>query len=885
MITGTPDLGFGSTGAMVSTVPVDYQVSPPIVNDPGQETHNMGGRAVAAHLVASETPAMVVAGHDHWLGGNHARRLVWLVSEQSPAELARFGMLVRRISDPSCDTDVLASCAVSSDRCQLLVRMIRGAPPFEYGLWTVGGPTLLAVDNVITRAVPVSAIDDGAGGARIAYSNGAAAVVSASGTNLRVAVFPSSGAPTVTDVGLAPAGNRLSGLSGLFVASVRFLGSGLSIALTAERTQPGLGAVSHGVILRLLANGSRDPAYGEDGLWVSPLRPTHRSFRATGETPNGVGGHDGSRVVLYGVVPDGGRVPRPGDPEGGLDDTFGTSGIATVGLPGQVRSCALISSSSRVWVAAEYVPSGGAPMVVVSRFAVADGALDRGFGEDGLSQVELEEPGLALGGLVMQPARLGVHPNPPQPARLILTVSRTTDGLDCTHLPTLLALTPNTGAPVESFGYGGTALLSGVGPPAAVLGDGSALAQYRVQASQAPATRFRRITADGRLGQLLDVDVPARGDFVHRFTPVDSDVLLVSGAGGGGGWVTRVNRDLAVDTTFGQGGIVTPRPGRGGVAAVLGTRADGSIVVQLSDGTDTSLCLLSKDGRLDTTYATNGFLPLEAFGHPGARGTGTTCFLDSDGQVIVVVHSTDPVTLGLRRVTAQGHYDARFGVGLPSVNPPASDRTVTLHAPPTEAGTGPAYSTFVPAGMGWLGSARSRSLYVVGTATAGGGLVNLHNGLAIMRPAYPVLVVSSWTQTGAVSTSITGGVQEGGVLPFQYWYATGVVAESPTSLIAFGGGGTPVTVQSQVSGGTPMTTKLTRWPGPALFRITHPGGIDFGFGDHGAAVIRTPDFVPSIFAGALSDAGDTLTLMHADLGEYKRDGTYRNRFGGLVRFT
>jgi hypothetical protein len=116
LILGTPDLGYGSTGASVSTVPINYQVSPAIINDPGVETHYIGGRAVAAHLLASETPAMLVAGHDHWIGGNGARRIVSIVLAEVSPDFARQGMPVRALSDASQDTDVLTSSPISSSR-------------------------------------------------------------------------------------------------------------------------------------------------------------------------------------------------------------------------------------------------------------------------------------------------------------------------------------------------------------------------------------------------------------------------------------------------------------------------------------------------------------------------------------------------------------------------------------------------------------------------------------------------------------------------------------------------------------------------------------------------------------------------------------------------
>jgi hypothetical protein len=103
-----------------------------------------------------------------------------------------------------------------------------------------------------------------------------------------------------------------------------------------------------------------------------------------------------------------------------------------------------------------------------------------------------------------------------------------------------------------------------------------------------------------------------------------------------------------------------------------------------------------------------------------------------------------------------------------------------------------------------------------------------------------VLVVMRWTRAGEVEPTWPRGFQEGGVDPFLYWYAVDVEQESPASFLVFGGAGTPKELRSRHADGTIVTTVVAERPGPAVFRIRHPAGIDTNFVDHGAAVIRIP---------------------------------------------
>jgi hypothetical protein len=807
------------------------------------------------------------------------------------------------------------------------------------------------VVNVVPRAIPPAWLLDGNCGMRIAAERGGIAIASASGSHLRLAISPAAALPVVRDFDFAmPAfeevgmsGGRLPGTSGLFVASLRFTGSGLSVALTAERTLPGLGAVSQGVLLRLQPDGASDTSFGADGdgIWASPLGPMHRQFRCAGETTRGIAGSQDRGVVLFGVAADGGRNPAFGAPDSGLDGSFGVDGISEADLGGQLRDCVVTSDSNSIYAFARRTPSVGAPQLVGAHFDVASGGQDPGFGDAGVAELTLEEPGLGRasrpsveapgpvgthvdlgsGGhasgvgdagvaalafeesslepsaLLLQPAAIGFLRRRLRPPFVLVALSRPTGGIDCDWLPSLAAINAEDGERLSSIGYGGVALVSRAPEsqmydPALVEPDGSILVTHRTGGQ----IQLRRLDANGALGALIEVATPEAAAEIRGLMRLSDGSLLAYGAGFTAGWVTKLTSEGALDTAFGDAGFFLHDggiPGSGDVTLVIGERGDGSLIVQVSapDGGG-ELCRLSAAGELITDYGAGeigsspGYVKLQGFLQmlgQGVISSGTHSFLDQDGRVIVVATSGHdprlggmPVTIALRRLSADGHWDASFGMGTPTLNPPTSAQRVELHTP---TGGTRAYNSFQAVGIVRLESA----LYLIGTAFAGGG----QDSGGFLFPEWPVLVVTRWTNAGEKEPSWPGGFQEGGVDPFLYWSAVDVQRESPTSFLIFGSGGTPKELRSRSADGTITTTLTAERPGPALFRVRHPNGIDWSFGDHGAAVIRIPipEAAFSILAGGMSGDAERATIAFADHAESFRYGhPPRSLFSGAVRF-
>jgi hypothetical protein len=898
LVGGERDTSYGGVGSIWSPMPVEYRYAPPYINDPGTEWHFVGGRAGGLHMLAGASPCLIVQGWSWTLGGLESRRTVAVARSTKVEGDLLEGMRTMVVSESGRDTDALASCATSATQFAVLVRALpanRLPGPSEYSLLSIDGSTQVALVNVARRTIPPAWLRDGAGGIRIAAERGGIAIASASGPHLRVAISPALAFPVVRDFELGLPGGQLTSLTGLFVASLRYTGSGLSLALTAERTLPGLGAVSQGVLLRLHGDGAIDTSFGPDGdgIWLSPLDPTHRQFRCAGETTRGIAGREGRRVVLYGVAADGGRNPAFGDPEGGLDGSFGVGGIAEADLGAPLRACVVTGDANSIYAFAQRTPAGGDPQLVGARFAVADGGHDPGFGDVGVAAPALEEPGLEPSDLLLQPPALGWLRRRLRPPFVLVALSRPTAGIDCDSLPSLAAINAENGQRLSSIGYGGVALVSRVAEPALVEPDGSVLATQRGDGQ----IQLRRLTAGGELGALIDVATPEAGDEIRGLKPLSDGSLLAYGAGVTAGWISKLTSTGALDEDFADAGFFLHDagiPGSGDVALVIGELADGSLIVQLSAPSGGGeLCKLSAAGELISDYGAGelgsspGHVELQGFLHllgPGVTSSGVHCFLDQDGQVIVAAISGHdprgggaPVTIALRRLTVDGHWDAGFGMGTPTINPPTGAQRVELHRP---AGGTRDYSSFQAVGIVRLDSA----LYLVGTAFAGGG----QDAGGFLFPQWPLLVVTRWTSAGVKEPSWPGGFQEGGVDPFLYWSAVDVRQESPTSFLIFGSGGTPKELRSRLADGTITTTLTAERPGPALFRVSHPNGIDTSFGDHGVAVIRIPipEVAFSIIAGGISGARRPLaTIAFTDRGTSFRYGhPPRSMFSGAVRF-
>jgi uncharacterized delta-60 repeat protein len=199
---------------------------------------------------------------------------------------------------------------------------------------------------------------------------------------------------------------------------------------------------------------------------------------------------------------------------------------------------------------------------------------------------------------------------------------------------------------------------------ALILSDGKIIAAGNVSAGGLEDIDFLRLNADGTLDSAFGSD----GLIVTSFGSMDeARDMLVQPDGkivvGGyirlddvyGLGVARYNADGALDTSFGQGGLVRP------AAAVLlvsglAQQADGKIVAA-GNVQETIIVRLNTDGSLDTSFGTDGIVTEDICG-------GTDYIEDvaiQPDQKIIVVGSCVYTAIVVARFNTDGGLDISFG--------------------------------------------------------------------------------------------------------------------------------------------------------------------------------------------------------------------------------
>jgi uncharacterized delta-60 repeat protein len=120
--------------------------------------------------------------------------------------------------------------------------------------------------------------------------------------------------------------------------------------------------------------------------------------------------------------------------------------------------------------------------------------------------------------------------------------------------------------------------------------------------------------------------------------------------------LVRYNADGSVDTTFGNGGVVTSDTAFTSIfspEAGVALQADGKIVV---GGDGFAVARYNSDGSFDTSFGTGGSVPALEVGTSLSYGV----VVEPDGKIVVSGSSDD---FGLVRFDSSGNLDPSFGVG------------------------------------------------------------------------------------------------------------------------------------------------------------------------------------------------------------------------------
>lgn len=305
---------------------------------------------------------------------------------------------------------------------------------------------------------------------------------------------------------------------------------------------------------RLLADGSPDPAFGVDGVQTVDAG-------ATSITPRALAIDAAERNIVAGVLngPTESIVLIATTPAGLPDPAFGTGGVVTtaVGLSGGGAYAVAVQPDQRI-VAAGYAMDTG---VMVARY-LANGALDTSFGGTGLVIVPLGNCASSFGGCVA--TSVLVQPD----GRIVVAGSRTGNGF-------LLLRFHGDGTLDQSFGNGGVVLTP--------VGLAGAIANALVRLPD---------------GKLVTAGESSSNESAYDYTLV------------------RHLPNGVVDTTFGQGGVVTtPISKEYDTAYALAVQANGMLVAAGDRG-----ALARYDGRAVSTL----LLARTAGSNPSVRGSPVT---------------------------------------------------------------------------------------------------------------------------------------------------------------------------------------------------------------------------------------------------------------------
>jgi uncharacterized delta-60 repeat protein len=137
--------------------------------------------------------------------------------------------------------------------------------------------------------------------------------------------------------------------------------------------------------------------------------------------------------------------------------------------------------------------------------------------------------------------------------------------------------------------------------------------------------------------------------------------------------IVRYNRNGSLDTSFGDGGIVTTTfPGDGSYASAVALQADGKIIAAGTDfvdfnpgdmsDTDFALARYNPDGTPDATFGTAGQVTTDFL---GKEDDAFSVLIQPDGKIVAVGSANDPVNFydfAAVRYLSNGTIDTAFGV-------------------------------------------------------------------------------------------------------------------------------------------------------------------------------------------------------------------------------
>jgi uncharacterized delta-60 repeat protein len=384
----------------------------------------------------------------------------------------------------------------------------------------------------------------------------------------------------------------------------------------------GLVMLSTSLLPAAAAPGDTDPSFGTGGIVQTTI--------GSAAIADGIALQSDGKILLAGwSYPEGLALARYA-PDGALDSSFGTGGVAT-GLEVAAHGVAL-QADGKIVVAGRLSDSAFA----LVRYA-ADGALDTSFGQGG---VTIGPPGEAEALAIQPNGRIVVAGYGPDPERADLqtfTLARfDSDGSRDLGFG-------SSGVVRTSIGLAASAFAVALQPDGRIVVAGGNNPQATPPYT---AMALARYLPNGTLDQTFGSDGVVTTPIGAGFTG-GSDIALqpdgrivVTGSTDNDFAVARYEPDGSLDTTFGRYGSTTTQIGPSAYARAVALEGDGSIVVAGSADDTFALTRYASDGKLDTSFGYGGV----ATNRIGLLGGANAMAIQPDGRILSAGWASDQTT-------------------------------------------------------------------------------------------------------------------------------------------------------------------------------------------------------------------------------------------------
>lgn len=397
-----------------------------------------------------------------------------------------------------------------------------------------------------------------------------------------------------------------------------------------------IGAVVASAAPALAAPAELDSSFGDGGVATIPLDPDDGlAFDVTDAVVDGQG-----RTVVLGGVLAGDLFGFLGDfdfdlafarllPDGRLDGSFGSDGVAHVDLGGfEIPGKLALDGDGRILASATRLDEDGQSAVLVR--LTPDGAPDPSFASGGTA--ELVGPATMYAGEVVVDAS----------GRPAVAVVAAEDDALATASAEVHRFTVS-GQPDPSLGGDGSVIVIGSSAGAfALSGDGAG--GYLVGGAEVTGPFVARIGGDGALvpsfgnGGIARVDLPTGIGFtVERLD--DGQAVLGGWVGARSGFLARLGADGRLDPGFGLGGVRTVRDADAGPLAVESVAAGPAGTLAFTGSGEqvfprAAVGRVLASGAEDAAFGADGYVhPLD--GRPVDAGGASALAAAGDGRLVV----------------------------------------------------------------------------------------------------------------------------------------------------------------------------------------------------------------------------------------------------------